>query len=67
MYNDKSSQASAADAQMLEIHEEIAVLQRRLDDMGQDGDCAYERAMARVYAGLVEKRREQLAQLALVR
>lgn len=43
--------------------EEIATLERRLSDMGMDGDCAYERAISRVYTDLVEKRKQQLATL----
>lgn len=49
--------------QALLLLEEIASLERRLNDMGMDGDCAYERAISRVYTGLVEKRKQQLAAL----
>jgi len=48
---------------MDEIMEEIATLESRLEDMGMDGDCAYEHAMSRVYIGMVEERKRQLAEL----
>jgi hypothetical protein len=47
----------------LQLLEEIATLERRLDDMGLDGDCAYERAISRLYTGMVEDRKQQLAVL----
>jgi hypothetical protein len=34
--------------------------------MGMDGDCAYERAMSRLYTTMVEDRKRQLAALPLV-
>ena len=43
--------------------DEIAILERRLLGMGIDGDCAYERAMSRVYTRLIEKRKLQLVVL----
>ena len=49
--------------QVLRIREEIAVLEDRLDDMGGDGDCAYERAMSCLYAEMLKERKRQLAAL----
>ncbi len=49
--------------QLALLEEEIAVLERRLDDMGMDGDCAYERAISKVYINLVASRKQQLAAL----
>ncbi|WP_455233981.1 hypothetical protein [Thiogranum longum] len=45
--------------------EEIAVLEQRLRVMGVDGDCAYERAISKLYTRMVEERRQQLADLQL--
>ena len=55
----------AVTAQLVWLQEEIAVLERRLDAMGLDGDCAYERAISKVYINLVASRKQQLAALAL--
>ena len=52
---------------VLELQEEIAILERRLDLMGTDGDCAYERAISKVYLELVEKKKQQLADLRVSR
>ena len=55
----------AVHAQLVWVQEEIAVLERRLDAMGRDGDCAYEGAISKVYIDLVASRKQQLAALAL--
>jgi len=55
----------AVNVQQVWLREEIALLERRLDDMGVDGDCAYERAMSKVYINLVANRKQQLAALVL--
>lgn len=55
----------AVNSQLVCLQEEIAVLERRLDAMGLDGDCAYERAISKVYIDLVATRKQQLAALAL--
>ncbi len=58
-----SAQSSPGKQRALRISEEIAALEHRLDDMGVDGDCAYERAMSRLYSSLLEERKRQLAVL----
>ena len=50
-------------AQLAQLQEEISTLERRLDVMGMDGDCAYERAMSKVYTSLVAQRKAELAAL----
>ena len=47
----------------VELLEEIATLENRLQIMGVDGDCAYERAISRLYQLMVEERKQQLADL----
>ena len=47
------------------LREEIEVLEQRLHCMGEDGDCAYERAMSTLYRGMVEERRLRLTALSL--
>lgn len=44
--------------------EEIAYLEARLVTIGQTGDCAYEKSLARSYTELLHARRHQLAKLA---
>ena len=41
--------------------EEIAYLEARLVAIGQTGDCAYEKSLARSYSELLRARRMQLA------
>ena len=43
--------------------EDIAYFEARLEQMGDLGDCAYERAMSRFYERLVGERRDSLASL----
>jgi hypothetical protein len=40
--------------------EEIAYLEARLIAIGQTGDCAYEKSLARSYSELLRARRQQL-------
>jgi len=44
--------------------EEIAYLEARLVAIGQTGDCAYEKSLARSYTELLRARRQQLAMAA---
>ena len=41
--------------------EEIAYLEARLIAIGQTGDCAYEKSLARSYTELLRARRRQVA------
>ena len=43
--------------------EEIAYLEARLIAIGQTGDCAYEKSLARSYTELLRSRRKQLNSL----
>lgn len=45
------------------LSEEIVLLAERLRRFGGDGDCAYERALSRLYRSLVDQRLQQLADL----
>jgi len=42
------------------LEEEIAVLEKRLERIGPDGDCACEKAMIRFCQNQLNMRREQL-------
>ena len=42
------------------LQEEIAVLEKRLAQLGPDGDCAYENAMIRFFEQQLAMRRAQL-------
>ncbi len=63
MYHSTGLEPATGSDQVLKLLEEIAALENRLEDMGIDGDCAYERAMSRVYTDMVEDRKRQLAAL----
>ena len=43
-----------------ELVEQIDLLERRLRHLGLDGDCAYERAISKLYQALVKKHRNRL-------
>ncbi len=66
MYRGETPLASAEDAQALRLQDEITALETRLRDMGEDGDCAYERAISRLYTDMVAERKRDLAALAAV-
>ena len=57
------SRSNSAKEMELKLVEEIAILQRRLELMGMDGDCAYEHAISRLYQAIVEVRKQQLTAL----
>lgn len=63
MYHTIGMPLGVGDDQALQLQDEIATLESRLADMGMDGDCAYERAMSRLYTDLVEDRKRRLAAL----
>ena len=43
------------------LKEEIRYMEERLDEIGFEGDCAYERAMSRFFLEQIASRRQQLA------
>jgi len=45
------------------LNEEIGLFAERLRRFGGDGDCAYERALDRLYQSLMNERLQQLADL----
>ncbi|HCK81178.1 MAG TPA: hypothetical protein PK880_04070 [Candidatus Competibacter sp.] len=45
------------------LRQEIAFFEARLNEMGEEGDCAYEHALSRAYETLLRERRDQLSQL----
>lgn len=42
------------------LHEEIEILERRLEQIGPDGDCGYERALIRFFEEQLGRRRALL-------
>jgi hypothetical protein len=42
------------------LEEEIQYMEVRLNEIGFEGDCAYERAMSKFYRAQIATRREQL-------
>lgn len=63
MYATSGSRISTANSRELELLDEIALLQRRLELIGMYGDCSYERAISKLYQGMVKKRKQQLSDL----
>jgi len=63
MYHTTGMPPAVGDEQALQLQDEIATLESRLEAMGIDGDCAYERAMSRLYTDMVEDRKRCLAAL----
>jgi hypothetical protein len=63
MYATSGSRISTTKNRELELLDEIAILQRRLELMGMEGDCAYEHAISKLYQGMVKKRKQQLTAL----
>jgi hypothetical protein len=59
-YTNTTPQRDQSHSRLLE---EIAYLEARLIAMGQTGDCAYEKAMARSYRELLQLRRRELEAL----
>ncbi len=64
MYKTSVVTAVAPGAEAASLLEEIETLENRLHCMGEDGDCAYERAMSKLYRAMVEERKLRLSQLA---
>ena len=44
------------------LREEIAILERRLAEIGPEGDCGYEKALVRFFEQQLGQRRAQLQQ-----
>jgi len=63
MYTTLGAQLRSGKDRALALLEEIALLENRLHMMGMDGDCAYERAISKLYLGMVEERKQQLVAL----
>ncbi len=61
MYRSMTMPLADGAEQAVQLQDEITTLEIRLEDMGMDGDCAYERAMSRLYADMVEERKLRLA------
>ena len=65
MYQTSAALLPAANPETTRLLEEIETLEQRLHTMGEDGDCAYERAMSKLYRTIVEERKQQLTLLML--
>lgn len=63
MYATSGWRISTANSREQELLDEIALLQRRLELTGRYGDRSYERAISKLYQGMVKKKKQQLADL----
>ena len=43
------------------LQDEIATLEKRLEQIGPEGDCGYEKAMIRFFNEQIDQRRRQLS------
>lgn len=60
-----SEHAGSISPHQTRLLEEIAFLEARLHHIGQTGDCAYEKSLARSYDTLLRERRRQLQESGL--
>lgn len=58
-----ASAIHAATSEVAQVEYEIEQLEVRLAQMALHDDCAYEKAMARAYEGMLDERRRRLAAL----
>ena len=58
---DRHARRSGAYPPRDRLEEEIAILERRLDQIGPDGDCGYEKALIRFFQDQIAQRRQRLA------
>ncbi len=56
-----STATAGRDQSRSRLLEEIAYLEARLIAIGQTGDCAYKKSMARSYNQLLQQRRRELS------
>lgn len=54
-------QSAGVNSRRARLEEEICYMEARLEEIGFEGDCAYERAMSRFYREQIASRRKQLA------
>lgn len=63
---EKSNHQIQTEKRIEHLNSEIAMYQSRLHGMGLDGDCAYERALIKVYNGLLAQRNLELENIRTV-
>lgn len=63
MHATSGSRISTANNREVELLDEIALLQRRLEMKTMYGDHCYERATVKLYKTLIKKRKQQLTAL----
>ncbi len=63
MENGRLTGGTAGGSAEARLNEEIGLFAERLRRFGGDGDCAYERALDRLYQSLMNERLQQLAEL----
>jgi len=56
MHNDNLAHQKQIQMRVDHLTSEIALYQSRINGMGLDGDCAYERALIKVYNDLLAQR-----------
>lgn len=60
---EKHNAFNGPESRRARLQEEIQYMEVRLNEIGFEGDCAYERAMSKFYREQIASRREQLDSL----
>ena len=60
---ERHDEFGAVQSRRARLEEEIQYMEVRLNEIGFEGDCAYERAMSKFYRAQIASRLAQLAQL----
>lgn len=63
MHSDRMAHQKQAQMRIEHLTSEIALYQSRINGMGLDGDCAYERALIKVYNDLLVRRNLELEKM----
>ena len=53
-------QTAGINSRRARLEEEISYMEARLEEIGFEGDCAYERAMSKFYRDQIASRRKEL-------
>jgi len=55
-----------SDRQRDRLEEEISYMETRLEEIGFEGDCAYEKAISKFFRAQIDVRRRALAEIPMV-
>jgi len=61
----KEQDVLGRDSQRARLEEEITYMENRLEEIGFEGDCAYEKAISKFFRAQIAAHRERLSRKAL--